>query len=365
MFAININATETNRIPERAKRLRRRGFTLVELLVVIVVIGVLIALLLPAVQAARESARLATCMNNLRQLSLGVLNYESANKQFPPSSVGLGWCKSAAGGSGDTKILNMAGWVLVLPHIEEEGLFNSAKRDKCFSEMKAANVSNNNNNGTVQGDKDSNKDVYMKRLSLFLCPSDIGSKFTVSEISAHLTAGTSGSAGGDPAPGTTSALYSGQAINYDFVTNDIAFIPYAGPSMAAETCNAWKKAAPSGRPIFGENSNAKLKDIQDGTTYTLLLGETLKDVDTYMNLTWGYRSFSQRGVNGATQINVFSTAAGKTTWLASVGNPGSRHASGAVFAMADGSVRFVHENNSSTLMSNALFMADGTSNSLR
>lgn len=63
----------------------RRAFTLVELLVVITIIGILIALLLPAVQAAREAARQAQCMNNLKQLSLGLVNYEAAMRSFPPA----------------------------------------------------------------------------------------------------------------------------------------------------------------------------------------------------------------------------------------------------------------------------------------
>lgn len=94
-------------------RLMKPGFTLVELLVVISVIGALIALLLPAVQAAREAARRAACQNNLKQLGLGVLNFEQMNRHLPPPKLG------------DTTFSNHGGFfVLLLPFLEQEASFD-------------------------------------------------------------------------------------------------------------------------------------------------------------------------------------------------------------------------------------------------
>jgi prepilin-type N-terminal cleavage/methylation domain-containing protein/prepilin-type processing-associated H-X9-DG protein len=108
-----------------AAKLRRRGFTLVELMVVISIIGLLIMLLLPAVQAAREAARRVQCRNNLKQLALGIVNYENANKRYPQA----GLCGARVGGDVnvgpfDPRGGQMIGWVvLVLPFIEEQSLY--------------------------------------------------------------------------------------------------------------------------------------------------------------------------------------------------------------------------------------------------
>ncbi len=123
------------------------GFTLVELLVVIAIIGILVALLLPAIQAAREAARRSQCTNNLKQLGLAVLNHEQIHKAFPTSE---GWEYSntddgvvlpgasesdivSALKSGAHKPLSGKGWILtVLPELEEGSLFDQFRAGGAF-----------------------------------------------------------------------------------------------------------------------------------------------------------------------------------------------------------------------------------------
>ena len=101
---------------------RQRGFTLIELLVVIAIIAVLIALLLPAVQAAREAARRMQCTNNLKQLSLAALNYESANQCYPPGATFQRTLPSKEEPNGG---LDMGVFVRMLPYYEQGPLFNA------------------------------------------------------------------------------------------------------------------------------------------------------------------------------------------------------------------------------------------------
>ncbi len=111
---------------------RPRGFTLIELLVVIAIIAVLIALLLPAVQAAREAARRAQCVNNVKQLLLGLHNFESANATFPkgvnePYLTGLNYnTGSDALGSDFSEPFGPNWAIMILPYIEQAALYNSS-----------------------------------------------------------------------------------------------------------------------------------------------------------------------------------------------------------------------------------------------
>jgi prepilin-type N-terminal cleavage/methylation domain-containing protein len=104
-------------------RLRKRGFTLIELLVVIAIIGVLIALLLPAIQAAREAARRGSCTNNMKQLGLALHNYHDAMHQFPPSMLQTSDTNSGIVG----KPKGFSWMVALLPHLDNESLYTNLK----------------------------------------------------------------------------------------------------------------------------------------------------------------------------------------------------------------------------------------------
>ncbi|SIO64676.1 prepilin-type N-terminal cleavage/methylation domain-containing protein/prepilin-type processing-associated H-X9-DG domain-containing protein [Singulisphaera sp. GP187] len=131
--------------------LKRSGFTLIELLVVVFIIGILVALLLPAVQAARESARRAQCTNNLKQMALAALNFESARGELPPGYAPPP--TDPVGARGNTQ-------VLLLPYLERSALYASF------------NLTLNLNEAMNHPDTDPNITACSQTVDTFICPSD-------------------------------------------------------------------------------------------------------------------------------------------------------------------------------------------------
>ena len=314
------------------------GFTLVELLVVIAIIGTLVGLLLPAVQAARESARRATCSNRLKQLSLALHNHHSAKNAFPAGAksnslvVTSTTCFTKADTTpGTTASDTLAPWsVMLLPFNEDQSRYDSYDMSKTFGACKADTTAGN----------------YAKQFqpnSNFQCPSDPLSRSGVCNTNYLACMG-----GGNGTAGSGSSDYVCNNGRGGFYQNG----------------------------IFYNNSQTKLKDLTDGSMYVVLLGETIyvahQDYvaqqvfaswdSTYRAAGAGYEGpaatcATEQGINSSTQ-NPTTTAYGTIAPITS-NTFGSQHKGGAQFAFADGAVKFISESISLTIYRNLGQRASG------
>ena len=204
----------------------RLAFTLIELLVVVAIIGVLIGMLLPAVQAIRESARRTQCANNLRQLSLAMLNYESTHQSFPAG----------------VSIPSHTMWsAFILPFTESNNLFHSIDFATGFADVGPNNESN----------------IESLRMSLpyMTCPS---SGVSATEFDPLIEI--------DRSPSCYLACASG------LLNRESGPFPWSGMDAYGD------HEASDG--IFYVNSQTSMAAISDGSSSTMLLGETLPDQDT-------------------------------------------------------------------------------------
>jgi prepilin-type N-terminal cleavage/methylation domain-containing protein/prepilin-type processing-associated H-X9-DG protein len=212
------------------RTLPRRGFTLVELLVVIAIIGVLVALLLPAVQAAREAARRTSCNNKLKQSALALHNYESTFKAFPSRQGGSGALNDV--NARPTHCLVLAGWVALLPFTEQQALY-----DQVYSIQQQPFADN----------------VWTRAAPAHLqCPSDNGKT------------DPNGAFGNRVVRGYTS---------YAFCNGDDYTGSQAGPDERTNAALASQMLPIKTRGVFGRHSYTRLAEITDGTSNTIALGE--------------------------------------------------------------------------------------------
>ncbi len=303
---------------------QKRGFTLIELLVVIAIIAVLIALLLPAVQQAREAARRTQCKNNLKQMALAALNYESDNKCFPGGSY------SGATAPPNTVCYyaeNASCFVRMLPYFDQAPLYNSI--DASFCSSSPGNIAING-----------------ASLKALICPTDTNNSpisFPSSRSSNGVTPGWSFN--------EVNSLFPATAPNYT-----VAFTSYAG-NTGTFTFGFVNQMSPTVLAQYNgtiyNDSAVKISDITDGTSNTFLFGEHSKN--QLFLLDPGYAISDGQWTSGRYYDTLFATL-----YPMNVGygngiptntkiNPsyyeptaaGSLHIGGAHFAMADGSVRFL------------------------
>ncbi|QDT66442.1 DUF1559 domain-containing protein [Calycomorphotria hydatis] len=307
-----------------------RGFTLVELLVVIAVISTLIALLLPAVQQAREAARRSQCKNNLKQLALAMHNYHDGHRTFPPG-ICIAVPPDGSAVTARCSQMNPSWGMYLTPFLELSAVYNDQAFEQNGAQWNGTNSVICNTWGLIRYPP-SDANHLTKTFSVFLCPTD--TQATRGPNSRNMGRASYLGVNGD------NNLTYGQGRTL----NELEGILYA-------------------------NSKVRMRDITDGTSNTMMIGEvsdlqyyyhSATDVSTRYDSggTWGAAwdfKHDDMVVRDAYYLRPINRSypdpsIGASTALG--GNPGSgnndgfgsMHVGGAQFAFADGSVHFLSEN---------------------
>ena len=287
----------------------RRAFTLIELLVVIGIIALLIALLLPAVQAARESARRAQCVNNLKQIGLALHNYHGSFQVFPP-----GYISSFDSAGNDTG----PGWgwaPMILPQMEQKPLFDAI-------------------NFNMPIEASSNQTSRLTLIGSFLCPSD------------------------SVPPSWLATMRDASGVPTQSICQ-VATAHYVGVYGTSDP-------GIDGDGIFFRDGNIGLRDITDGASQTITVGERSQNLGqaTWVGSVTGAVLFpvDNDGIGYPRAESAPGMVLGHAGGRYGPGNPGgevnqfySRHPGGVNFLFADGHVGFLK-----TTLSNTTFRALAT-----
>ncbi len=296
-----------------------KAFTLVELLVVIAIIGILIALLIPAVQAAREAARRMQCSNNLKQLMLGFHGYHDVHGALPPEA----WLNFR-----DNKSQGLGIMVRVLPYLEKAGVFDRVDFENPYEEDEGL--------GTYQG----NETLAKEQFGALHCPSCSELYSSMSQYNQELHCFTSHYYGISGAVGTNAQTNRAYSLVRTRTANGGDY--GGGPN--------------ANNGIFFENTCISFAKIVDGLTHTFALGEIAH------NEYRGYFAWVRGAYSNPMNHAIIYVSSKNVEWeLNKIRNPedpsaalyrqfystgsfSSHHASGVNFALCDGSVRFVHDN---------------------
>lgn len=276
------------------------GFTLIELLVVIAIIAILVALLLPAVQQAREAARRTQCQNNLRQMGLAFHSYVDAHRMFPP-----GWVE-ASGNIPTRPPENGFSWAaFILPQLDQGNLYSQIR----FTAPLYLEPDRNPSTTAIENNETL---VATQVIPVFRCPSDTGPDH-------HDNLGSL-----DPVTIQDQATTS--------------YVACFGDKVVADNASD----AGLGGGVFSRNSSVRIRDIRDGTSVSLLAGERRwtgfysPGIPRFGDAYWaGTPDNWLMDILGTAGVNINSTHSAKFS---------SEHIGGALFLFADGHVSFISEN---------------------
>lgn len=293
---------------ESLQRRDRSGFTLIELLVVIAIIGVLIALLLPAVQSAREAARRSQCTNNLKQMGVALHNYETSHGVFAPGYCSYWKADSGDMGTAEDDIGPGWGWAsMILPQMEQSTVYNAI-------------------NFSLPMTYHDNDTAQLIRFNSYLCPSDTPPQQVPVRDQAN-----------------ANTVYTVASSNYVgmYGTGEIGAAPGAGNGM------------------FFRNSRLSFSDLLDGSSQTLFVGERSHNLSyaTWTGRAVGGWLHKTSSIEGGTDQFAAEPEESFTMILGPVGladgprTPNhpeahvedywSHHPGGVNFLFADGSVHFI------------------------
>ena len=299
------------RAPESVSRHRARpAFTLVELLVVIAIIGILIALLLPAVQAAREAARRINCANNFKQIGLAMHNYHATHNRFPPGM----YCSKATIGYWD----NLFSWsMFLLPLIEEDSIDELFTMDLGYA------------------DAGRNREANARTIDGYTCPSDPQATEKID---------LSGAAG----------IQAGGYSSMVGVTDHLSWV------ASYQTVKTLDQAS----GVMASNVGCSIDDITDGTSQTLLIGEVVgAGPGTHKGYWWSCWNLGDtaEGINGLNTV-IGGRWPSSSDWTKNglwAAGFGSYHSGGCHFTLCDGSVQFINQEISQEVMSSLTTRAGG------
>lgn len=297
---------------------RRAAFTLVELLVVIAIIGILVAMLLPAVQSAREAARRLECQNNLKQVGLALLTYETNHGVFPFGCGGLvGHANYAQAGT----------WAaFILPQLEQQNLYDKFDFNKHLTDA-------------------ANQIAVSTKVKAFVCPSDPDGRTPLASATPPQPENNPKSAMRIWYTASMGPTHDGTSLG-----NGCLYCPSTAPGVSNYCCQGFNygtNPAPDGSIVagsfagmFGRTAKSiRAVDVRDGLTNTLMVGETLPG-----HCQWNsayYQNFPLSST--VTPLGVMKNDfKGEGNWQHSCGFK-SLHPGGASFALGDGSAHFVSD----------------------